>query len=153
MKRTLLDVTVPLDVLLDRAPHAHSASQLWAAVETGRVRGLMPAHGVTTVHDLIRRSNGQSFADRAVTDILGIFGVAEVDAKVLKTAVGLRFADFEDAVCAAAAAAAGCDPFVTRDATGFKGSPVPVALPAVALAGLEPAPSTRLARRRLSRAS
>ena len=136
MKRILLDVNILLDVLLDRAPHADSASQLWAAVENGRAAGLIPAHGVTTIHYLIGRSKGKVFADRAVTDLLSIFGVAAVDAAVLERAVSLGFRDFEDGVCAAAAEAAGCDLLVTRDAAGFRKSPVPIALPAIALAGL-----------------
>lgn len=153
MKRILLDVNVLLDVLLDRPPHATSASQLWTAVENGRVAGLIPAHGVTTIHYLIRRSKGQAFADRAVKDLLTVFGVAAVDAGVLNKALSLRFRDFEDAVCASAAESAGCDLLVTRDSTGFKASPVPVALPAVALAGIGPSTPAGPARRRRDRPS
>ena len=53
MKRILLDVNILLDVLLDRPPYAESASLLWAAIENGRAAGLIPAHGVTTIHYLI----------------------------------------------------------------------------------------------------
>jgi hypothetical protein len=41
-------------------------------------------------------------------------------------ALGLGWPDFEDAVCAAAAEASGCQAIVTRDPDGFPDSPVPV---------------------------
>jgi predicted nucleic acid-binding protein len=153
VKRILLDVNILLDVLLDRPPYAESASQLWAAVENGRAAGLIPAHGVTTIHYLIGRSKGKAFADRAVADLLSIFGVAAVDAAVLERAIGLGFRDFEDGVCAAAAETASCELLVTRDAAGFRKSPVPIVSPAVALAGLGPATPPRPARRSRSRES
>ena len=55
--------------------------------------------------------------------------VAAVDGAILRRALALGWPDFEDAVCAAAAEAASCDLLVTRDADGFKDSPVPVAGP------------------------
>lgn len=136
MKRLLLDVNVLLDVLLDRDPWAESASALWAAVESGKARGFIPAHGVTTIHYLMRKARGGPFADRGVSDLLSVFGVARVDSAVLKAALALRFADFEDAVCAAAGGAARCDLLVTRDPAGFRGSPVEVASPGEALVRL-----------------
>lgn len=134
MRRLLLDVNVVLDVLLDRDPWGETASALWSAIESGKARGLIPAHGVTTLHYLMRKGRGSAFADRGVSDLLSVFGVARVDANVLAAALSLRFADFEDAVCAAAGASARCDLLVTRDPAGFRGSPVEVASPGEALA-------------------
>jgi predicted nucleic acid-binding protein len=136
--RLLLDVNVVLDVLIDRRPHATQAARLWAEVERGRARGLLPAHGLTTIHYLARRARGPAFARRAVSDLLSVFGVAPVDAAVLARALALSWSDFEDAVCAAAAAAAAaCDAIVTRDPRGFRDPPVPVLDPAAALAMIE----------------
>lgn len=136
MRRFLFDVNVVLDVLLDREPWADSAARLWAEVEAGRARGLLPGQGVTTIHYLMRRARGAAFADRGVSEILTVFGVAGVDARVLEAALALRFADFEDAVCAAAAVASRCDLLVTRDPAGFRGSPVEAVSPGEALARL-----------------
>ena len=47
-------------------------------------------------------------------------------------------ADFEDAVCAASAAAANCEAIVTRDPAGFRGSPVTPIDAATVLAWLHP---------------
>ena len=59
--------------------------------------------------------------------------IAAVDGGTLRRALVLGWPDFEDAVCAAAAEAAACDLLVTRDAAGFKDSPVIVVDPATAL--------------------
>ncbi len=136
MRRLLLDVNVVLDVLLDREPWSASAAALWAAVEARRARGLIPAHGVTTIHYLMRKARGGSFADRGVADLLSVFGVARVDSPVLKAALDLRLADFEDAVCAAAGAAAHCELLVTRDPAGFRGAPLEIVSPGEALVRL-----------------
>jgi len=136
----LLDVNVVLDVLLDREPHVEAAAALWEAVEGGHVKGYLPAHGVTTIHYLIRRERGPAFTARAVTDLLRVFIVAPVDGDVLRVAVGLGMKDFEDAVCAQSAAAVGCEFLVTRDPAGFKGSPVPILSPGEAVARLRVRP-------------
>jgi hypothetical protein len=51
---------------------------------------------------------------------------------VLRRALVLAWPDFEDAVCAASAEAAGCDAIVSRDPAGFPDPPVPVIDPAAA---------------------
>jgi predicted nucleic acid-binding protein len=134
VKSFLLDVNVVLDVLLDREPHVVAAATLWEAAERKRVRAFLPAHGFTTVHYLIRRERGAAFAARAVSDLLEVFKVAPVGSEVLRAAMALRMPDFEDAVCAQSAAAAGCEVLVSQDPRGFKGSPVPVLSPAEAVA-------------------
>jgi predicted nucleic acid-binding protein len=135
--RMLVDVNVALDALLVRRPHADAAARLWAAVERKRAVGLLPAHGVTTLFYLVARARGPATARRIVTDCLSVFGVAPVDEKVLMRALALGWPDFEDAVCAAAAASSSCDLLVTRDVPGFRGSPVRATHPAAALALLD----------------
>jgi predicted nucleic acid-binding protein len=139
-RRILLDLNVVLDVLLDRAPHADAAAAIWAAVESGEADGLLAAHSVTTLHYLATRSRDRAFADRCVADVLSVFDVATVGRAVLGEAVALRWGDFEDAVCAASAKAAGCDIITTRDPRGFKGSTCPALTPAETLAFLRLAP-------------
>ena len=99
MKRLLLDLNIVLDVVLDRAESA-SAARLWAALERGKGRGYIPAHGVTTIFYLVSRAQGAAFARRATDGILRTFAVASVDEKVLRRALSLGWPDFEDAVCA-----------------------------------------------------
>jgi predicted nucleic acid-binding protein len=124
MKRVLFDTNVVLDVLLDRQPYVEASAAAWAAVETGVAEGMLAAHAVTTIHYLVRKERGNAKARRIVSAILRVFGVAAVDAAVLQEALELPWPDFEDAVTAAAARAAGCEFIVTRDPKGFRGSPV-----------------------------
>jgi predicted nucleic acid-binding protein len=133
VRQVLVDVNVILDAVLDRAPHGAAAATLWGAVEEKRVGALVPAHGVTTLFYLVRQGKGAAAARRAVDSVLSVFRVAPVDEGVLRRALALGWGDFEDAVCAAAAEAAGCDVVVTRDPAGFRGSPVPVVDPTTAV--------------------
>ena len=133
MKPLLIDLNVILDVILERAPGVEPASALWAAIERGRGRGLIPAHGLTPVLYLLEKARDAAFARSGVERLISVFGVAPIDDKVVRRALVLGWPDFEDAVCAAAAEASGCEAIVTRDPDGFPDSPVPVVDPAGAL--------------------
>jgi predicted nucleic acid-binding protein len=124
MKRILFDTNVILDVLLDRKPFADGSAAAWAAAETGAAEGMIAGHAVTTIHYLVRKQRGNAGARRTVAAILRVFKVAAIDGAVIQEALPLPFADFEDAVTAAAARVAGCDYVVTRDPKGFRSSPV-----------------------------
>ncbi|HEX5070780.1 MAG TPA: PIN domain-containing protein [Vicinamibacterales bacterium] len=136
MTRILLDVNVILDVLLDRKPHADASSDVWTAVETGHAQGFLSAHALTTVHYLNAKAAGANMARRTTEALLSVFDVAVVDEAVMRSALALRFRDFEDAVTAAAATRARCSAIVTRNAADFRKSPVRVLTPLEAAAWL-----------------
>ena len=136
MKPLLLDLNVILDVILDRPPGAEAASALWAAIESGLGRGLIPAHGVTTIFYVLEKARGASFARDGAERLIGVFGVAAVNETVIKRALVLGWPDFEDAVCAAAAEESGCEAIVTRDPDGYPDCPLPVIDPAAAMSRL-----------------
>jgi predicted nucleic acid-binding protein len=136
MKKLLLDINVVLDILLDRKPHAAVSGAVWAKIEKGEANGFLPAHSVTTIHYLIERDRGAQVARQALEGIVQVLEIAPVDGAVIRSALTLSWPDFEDAVCAAAAQARGCDAIVSRDPTGFPDSPVPVLDPETALAWL-----------------
>jgi len=136
LKRLLLDVNVVLDVLLARSPHQETAAALWAALETGRGRGVLAAHAVTTIHYLLERNRGRRIARQAIEALLTVYEVAPVDDAVLRSALAFDCRDLEDAVGAAAAVANNCDALVTRDQAGFRGCPILVIDPGTALAWL-----------------
>lgn len=133
MKSLLLDLNVILDVILDRRPGAHTAAALWAAIEDGEGRGVIPAHGITTIFYLIEKARGGAFARKGVERLVSVFGVAPVNEDVVRRALAFAWPDFEDAVCAAAAEASGCEAIVTRDPSGYPDAPLPVVDPAAAL--------------------
>jgi predicted nucleic acid-binding protein len=134
LKRLLLDVNVVLDVLLERSPHFEHSAALWALIERGKATGLLAAHAVTIVHYLVTHEHDRRRARQALDRLLSVYTVAAIDDSVVRNAMRLGWTDFEDAVTAAAAAAAGCDVLVTRNPRDFKGSPVPVVDAATALA-------------------
>jgi len=136
VKQVLLDLDVVLDVILERQPHAEAAARLWAALEIGRGKGYIPAHGMTTVYYVIEKTKGAAFARQAIGALLTAFGVAPVNEAVLRRAIALGWLDLEDGVCAAAAEAVGCDIIATRDPSGFPDSPVRVSDPTTVLAWL-----------------
>src|SRR5688572_29255932 len=133
MRRALVDLNVVLDVLLEREAHVEASAALWAHIELGEAEGLLAAHTVPTLYYLAAKTRGRPFAERCVSDVLGVFGVAPVGREVLREAVALGWADFEDAVCAAAGIAAGCQVIATRDPHGFRHSTLPALDPAAAL--------------------
>ena len=137
MKRVLVDVNVVLDVLLARAPHATASTACLAAIEARRVEGFLSGHAVTTLAYLVGRARGRAEARKVVQDLCALFSIAPVGAAVLQRAMVLPLDDFEDAVTAAAAEAAGCEAILTRDASGFGDSPVPGVEPQLWLALLE----------------
>jgi predicted nucleic acid-binding protein len=144
VKRLLVDVNVVLDAVLERGPQSSAAAKLWVAAETKRVEALISAHGVTTLFYLLAHTKGSAFARRILGSITAAFGVAAVDQAVIGRALALAWPDFEDAVCAAAAEAAGCDAIVTRNPKDFSASPLPVLAPETALALLDESPPDRV---------
>lgn len=84
----------------------------------------------------MERERGAEIARQAVEGIVQVLDVAPVDGAVVRSAMALSWPDFEDAVCAAAAEATGCDAIISRDPDGFPNPPVPVMDPETALAWL-----------------
>ena len=134
MKRVLVDINVILDVLLDRRPFVAASSDVWAAIEEGRVDGVLAGHAVTTIHFLNSRAKGPALARETTDALLSVFAVATVDEGVVHSANALGWKDFEDAVTAASAQRAKCAAIITRNTKDFAGSPVPELTPAEAAA-------------------
>ena len=88
---------------------------------------------MTTIFYLLEKARGPAFAREGAERLVRVFNVAPVDDDVVRRALGFAWEDFEDAVCAAAAEASGCDALVTRDPDGFPNAPLPVIDPAAAL--------------------
>lgn len=100
-----------------------------AACETGRCRGLVAAHTVTTLFYLLTKHRGAATAHTRIRDLLQIVEVAAVDGKVIRSALAVPCKDFEDEVQMMAAAAAGAEYVITRNLSHFAGGPVPALAP------------------------
>lgn len=132
--RALLDANVVIDFITRREPWYTEAAAFWQAAKDGSIEGFVAAISVTNIFYIIRRSDGLEHARRAVGQCLVSFGICPVDRATLEAADLLPGKDYEDNVQIACATVAGCDAIVTRDTTGFLGSPVPALAPSDAVA-------------------
>lgn len=125
----LVDLNVVLDVVQRRDPHYRSSAAVIDRVVRGDVSACLPAHALTTVHFLVNRYRDAATAEHTIDWLLRWFGVAGVTRAELERARALGWSDFEDAVVAAAADAAGCAAIVSRNVGDFVASPVPALTP------------------------
>jgi predicted nucleic acid-binding protein len=136
VRSVLFDANILLDVLLRREP-LHVASGL--CLRRARAEGIdiyVAAHSVTTVVYIATRDLGASAATSAVRRMLEGLKVAAFTDDTIRSAFGLAFPDFEDAVTYVAALGAGVEAIVTRDARRFSQSELPVASPEAFSRGL-----------------
>ncbi|MDQ2997751.1 MAG: PIN domain-containing protein, partial [Chloroflexota bacterium] len=113
--RVLLDTDVMLDILAERQPFVVEASVLWLAHEQRRLEAYISPITPVNAFYILRRQIGTTQARQLVGDLLARIPVCSLDQTVLRAAQALPMADFEDAVQAAAAAAAGLDALITRN--------------------------------------
>ena len=128
--RVLFDTNILLDALLAREPFVSDAAFLLEAVESKRIEGFISATTLTNIHYLVRRqTKSTETAITAVTRLLALMDVCTVDRQVLEQAILLKLANFEDVVQVACAISTGVEVIVTRDVSGFAGSPILVLSP------------------------
>ena len=127
--RVLFDTNVVLDVLLDRAPFADAAVQLFTKVEHGECGGILCATTVTTIYYLLSKALRTARAIDNVERLLRLFEVAPVNRAVLETALEAHFADVEDAVIHASACHTSAEAIVTRNTQDFTQAVLPIYTP------------------------
>ena len=101
-----------------------------AAAETGRVRGIVAAHTVTTLFYLVAKYESADTARVQITELLEFLEVAPVDEMVLQKALALPYRHFEDAVQMMAAVRAEAEYLVTRNVGNYAAGPLPAVSPA-----------------------
>ncbi len=100
-----------------------------------QLKGIFPAHGVTTLFYLIAKNETRSDAMGAVDRVLSFFEVRCLDKNGWRTARGLRIADFEDAVVASLALGLGASLIITQNVSDFSNAPIQAVSPANFLSG------------------
>jgi hypothetical protein len=125
-----VDINVFLDVIQHRQPHYAASANVVSMVESGILEGVCPAHGLTTLYYLVRKLATKQDAEAAMDRILDHFRIGNLDISGWREARPLPMDDFEDATVAAIGNASRSDFIITRDITGFAGSPVPAITPA-----------------------
>lgn len=128
--KVLLDTNVVLDVLLQRGPWLADAEAIRLAGNQGLLECAVTASSLTDIYYIARRLAGKPAARRMVRECLDSLTIVAVDREALELADTLDVDDFEDALQVAAAARHGWDAIITRNASDFAGSPIPVLSPA-----------------------
>jgi predicted nucleic acid-binding protein len=128
--RILFDTNVILDALLTRAPHRLPAVALMDIVARKELDALLSATSITTIYYLAEKAVGASTARQRVSDLLSIFDIAPVTARVLTDALAQRFKDYEDAVLHEAARHAAATAIVTRNPKDFTAAKLTLYQPA-----------------------
>lgn len=136
----VLDINVLLDVFQNRQPHHAASAQVLSLACDGTLKGIFPAHGLTTLFYLVRKHGTRADAKEAVDRVLAHLEIGNMSPQDWQRARQMPLSDFEDAVVATLAEACRADFIITRNLPDFSGSPVP-ALSPTAFLSLLPAGS------------
>ncbi len=136
-----VDINVLLDVFETRQPHLAESAEILSMVISGKLIGVMPAHGLTTIYYLVRKHASKSGAEDAVDRVLMHFQIGNLTSIGWNCARQMPLDDFEDATVAAVALESRSTFVITRNVGDFAGAPVPAITPANFLAQFVPLPS------------
>ena len=129
MIHALLDTNVVIDALLERPPWSTDAKPLWQAHCEEQLVAYVTATTLTDIFYLSRRQANLEKAWQLVHSVLNQVPIISVGIEELQTASTLESPDFEDNLQIACATRMQLDVIVTRDATGFAASDIPVLTP------------------------
>ncbi len=127
--KVLFDTNIILDVLLIRNPFFALSANLLDAVESKDIDGFLCATTLTTIDYLVTKFQNKYVAKLAISKLLSLYSIAEVNQSVLNFANTSNFSDFEDAVLYFSALNVGVDSIVTRNNNDFTSANLPVYTP------------------------
>ena len=116
----LIDLNILLDVLQKREPFYEISVHLLASIETGRVRGYVAAHSITTLFYLIKKDRSAAEARAMITNFLQFIKIAPIDQGTLEQALNLDYDDYEDAVQMISAVQCKADCLITRNVKDYQ---------------------------------
>jgi predicted nucleic acid-binding protein len=132
----LIDINILLDVLQKREPFYEASVRLLALVETGRIKGYVAAHSVTTLFYLIKKDKSSADSRATITNLLQFIKIAPIDQNTIEQALNLDYNDYEDAVQMISAVQCKADYLVTRNVKDYQPALLPVMQPVDLLATL-----------------
>lgn len=127
--RVLLDTDVILDFLLERGPFFEAASELLELNANGTFDAYISGITPINVFYIGRKIVGAPKIREGIADLLKLVRIGSVTQESLEEALGLPFADYEDAVQHAVATSSGLEAIVTRDLGDYKNATLPVFSP------------------------
>jgi predicted nucleic acid-binding protein len=132
----LIDINILLDVLQKREPYFEASAHLLASIETGRIKGYVAAHSITTLFYLIKKDKSSADSRATITNLLQFIKIAPIDQNTIEQALNLDNNDFEDAVQMISAVQCKADCMVTRNVKDYHPALLPVMQPVDLLATL-----------------
>jgi predicted nucleic acid-binding protein len=128
--KVLVDTNVILDTLFYRAPFYDDSHIVYTLVEQRRITGYISSSAMTDIFYLARKElkdTGKVYS--LIDDIARLFIIAPVLESTIKSALALRWKDFEDAVQYMAARENGIEHIITRNAADFETGEIPCVSP------------------------
>ncbi len=125
----LIDLNIILDVLQRREPFYETSARLLALAETGRIKGFVTVHSLTTLFYLIQKDKSSAQARASITNLLQFLEIAPVGQATIEQALNLDYRDFEDAVQMISAVQCKADYLLTRNVMDYQPALLPVIQP------------------------
>jgi predicted nucleic acid-binding protein len=125
----LIDLNILLDVLQKREPFYETSARLLALIETGKIKGYIASHSITTLFYLITKDRSTAEARAIITNLLQFMKVAAVDQSTIEQALNLDYPDYEDAVHMISAVQCKADYLITRNCKDYQPSLLSVLQP------------------------
>ena len=125
----LLDTNVLIDYLGRKEPFFESAKMVVMAAFFGDVRAWTPAQSVVDAFYVLSRYMDSDRIQQSILKTLELISPVDLTSADLERAARLKWPDMEDCLISVAAVKANADYLITRDASGFERSPVPVLTP------------------------
>ena len=116
----LIDLNILLDVLQKREPFYETSARLLALIETGKIKGFIASHSITTLFYLIKKDRSTAEAKAIITNLLQFIKVATVDQSTIEQALNLDYPDYEDAVQMISAVQCKADYLITRNCKDYQ---------------------------------
>ncbi len=128
--KLLTDTNVVLDYMLQRQPNYEHCRKIISRAIDNDDYEIISASAITDIFYIAKRQGRDSYdVQDAITDLLELVHIATVTEDNIRTALNLRWNDFEDAVQYAVAIDNGADFIITNNKKDFDGAQIPVLTP------------------------
>ena len=128
--RLLIDTNVILDYLLSRGGFSKQAKEIFDLVKYGEHFEVLSSSAVTDIFYHLNKELRDSFqAQDQIRELIEIVAVLTVSERDIRTALDMRWKDFEDAVQYAVALSNRVDAVISRNVKDFEGQEIAVMTP------------------------
>jgi predicted nucleic acid-binding protein len=135
--RVFLDTNVVCDPLFEREPWKGDALAILSLTRHQSITAIVSALTVANVFYIGRKLVGRERATATIRTCLATFVVVPLDREAVSEALGRGGSDFEDDLQLTLALQSNAEAVITRDALGFRGSPLTSWTPAEFLGRLQ----------------